>query len=270
MYDPQAKGPYNNNPQFNTLPKDEKWGGIMRALNTTNFEQANVGFVQFWLMDPFVDGLSDDNNPGHLVIDLGNISEDILKDGKKQYENGLPDRLGTSISSQTSWGKVPAAQSLVYAFDTDSENRKLQDVGFDGLSDDQEGEIYRNNPGPDYALDNYRFYLNASGSLLDRYRDYNNPEQNAPVEVGNLNRGSTTLPDVEDLDRDLTMNTIDSYYSYRIEVKPNTTINDRFVTDIKESLSPKLPDWSQVRTRWIQYKIPVQAFVEAVVGYCGF
>ena len=270
FYDPQAKGPYNNNPQFNTLPKQEKWGGNMRALNTTNFEQANVGFVQFWLMDPFVDGLSDTNNPGQLVIDLGNISEDILKDGKKQYENGLPDRLATSISAPTSWGKVPAAQSLVYAFDTDPQNRLLQDVGFDGLSDNQENEIYRNNPGPDYALDNYRFYLNASGSILDRYRDYNNPEGNAPVAVGNLNRGATTLPDVEDLDRDLTMNTIDSYYSYRIEVKPNTTINDRFVTDIKESLSPKLPDGSQVRTRWIQYKIPVQAFDEAVGGIADF
>ena len=49
----------------------------------------------------------------------------------------------------------------------------------------------------------------------------------------NTNQGSTTLPDVEDIDRDLTMNTIDSYFEYRIPIRPNTTINDKYVTDIR-------------------------------------
>jgi len=267
-YYPQEKGPYNNNGSFSSLNEDDRWAGIMRPMSTTNFENANVEFIQFWLLDPYVDGIATD--PGTLVFNLGNISEDILKDGKKQYENGLPDTSGTAITSKTSWGKVPASQSLLYAFDADEANRAIQDVGFDGLSDSEEAAIYTNNPSSDPALDNYDYYLNRSGSILERYKDFNNPDGNAPVAVSNSNRGSTTLPDVEDIDRDLTMNTVDSYFEYKIDIKPGTNIDDPFVTDIKEQLSPKLPNGNQVNTRWIQYKIPLSAFTDALGGISDF
>ena len=267
-YYPEEKGPYNNNESYTDLQEDDRWAGIMRPMSTTNFENANVEFIQFWLLDPYVDGIASD--PGTLVFNLGNISEDILKDGKKQYENGLPDESGTAISTETSWGKVPASQSLLYAFDAIESNRALQDVGFDGLNDSEEAAIYTSNSGPDPALDNYVYYLNRSGSLLERYKDFNNPDGNAPVAVSNTNRGSTTLPDVEDVDRDLTMNTVNSYFEYKIDIKPGTTINDPFVTDIKEQLSPKLPNGSQVNTRWIQYKIPLSAFSDALGGITDF
>lgn len=267
-YYPEKKGPYNNNPNFNTARQDQKWGGIMKAMSATNFEQSNVEFIQFWILDPYVDGIASD--PGTLVFNLGNISEDILKDGKKQYENGLPNTDGESLSSPTSWGQVPATQSLLYAFDSNTANRELQDVGYDGISDSEESKIYSNNPGDDPALDNYTYYLNKEGSILDRYMDFNNPEGNAPVAVSNIDRGSSSLPDVEDIDRDLTMNTINSYYEYKIDIKPETSINDPFVTDIKEGLSPQLPNGKQVATRWIQYKIPLSAFTNAVGGIADF
>ena len=38
------------------------------------------------------------------------------------------------------------------------------------------------------------------------------------IAVSDTDRGSTTLPDVEDINRDNTMNTIDSYYEYEIEI----------------------------------------------------
>lgn len=263
---PNQRGPYNANTNFGTLLSTQKWGGIMRSLSSTNFEQSNVEFVQFWVMDPYIDGIA--TGPGELVINLGNISEDILEDGRKQYENGLPIVGSNDLTTTTVWGKVPATQALVYAFDAAESNRVLQDIGFDGLDDEAEVAIYGS--GEDPALDNYEYYLNREGGILERYIDFNNPQGNSPVAVTNTNRGSTTLPDVEDIDRDLTMNTINSYYEYRIQIKPNTTIDDQYVTDIKDGMTPDLPNGSQLNRRWIQYKIPLSDFTDAVGGISDF
>lgn len=271
VYYPNSKGPYNNNPNFLGELANQKWGGMMRPLSSTNFEQSNVEFVQFWVLDPYVDGIA--TSSGELVFNLGNISEDILKDGRKQYENGLPGVESNDLVAPTSWGEVPATQSLVYAFDVNENNRILQDVGFDGLNDADEASVYSNNTGADPALDNYQYYLNREGGVLERYLDFNNPQGNSPVQVNNTDRGSTTLPDVEDIDRDLTMNTVNSYYEYRIAIKPNTTINDKYVTDIREDIisgKPNIPDGSEVRTRWIQYKIPLSDFTNAIGGISDF
>ena len=271
VYYPSVKGPYNNNPDFENEAPTEKWGGMMRSLSSTDFEQSNVEFVQFWVMDPYVDGIA--NGAGELVLNLGNISEDILRDGKKQYENGLPGVDSNDFVSPTSWGEVPATQSLVYAFDADENNRVLQDIGFDGLDDAREVDVYTNNAGDDPALDNYVYYLNREGSILERYQDFNNPQGNSPVSVTNTDRGSTTLPDVEDVDRDLTMNTVNSYYEYRVAIKPNTTINDEYVTDIIEGTASgdfRIPNGDEVNYRWIQYKIPLSDFTDAVGGITDF
>ncbi len=268
VYYPNQRGPYNANTNFATLTPDQKWAGIMRSLSSTNFEQSNVEFVQFWVLDPYVDGIA--TGPGELVINLGNISEDILEDGRKQYENGLPGVNSNDLTTATVWGRVPATQSLVYAFDADETNRGLQDIGYDGLEDADEATQGYTGPPEDPALDNYQYYLNREGGILERYFDFNNPDGNSPVEVTNTNRGSTTLPDVEDVDRDLTMNTINSYYEYRISIAPNTTINDQYVTDIKEGTTPNLPNGSQLNRRWIQYKIPLSDFTDAVGGISDF
>ncbi|SDQ26471.1 T9SS outer membrane translocon Sov/SprA [Flagellimonas zhangzhouensis] len=269
VYYPNNKGPYNANPSFENETPDSKWAGIMRPLSSTNFEQSNVEFVQFWVLDPYIDGETTDANAGELVLNLGNISEDILKDGRKQYENGLPSSTSTEVPRETIWGQVPSTQSLVYAFDADETNRTLQDIGLDGLDDAAEAAIY-NGPANDPALDNYQYYLNRDGGVLERYFDFNNTQGNSPVAVTDTNRGSTTLPDVEDIDRDLTMNTVNSYYEYRIEIKPNTTIDDKYVTDIREGQTPSLPNGTQLNRRWIQYKIPLSDFTDAVGGISDF
>ena len=270
-YFPGEKGPYNNNPDFEAEVPNEKWAGIMRSLSSTNFEQANVEFVQFWVMDPYVDGVT--KSPGELVLNFGNISEDILKDGRKQYENGLPGVESNDLTRDTDWGKVPQTQALVYAFDANENNRSLQDIGFDGLDDSEEGAIYTNNTGDDPALDNYEYYLNRSGTIIDRYKDFNSPDGNSPVQVNDTNRGSNTLPDVEDVDRDLTMNTVNSYYEYRIPIMPNATTDDQYVSDIRETQAvPEVgvPDGRDLDRRWIQYKIPLSDFTAAVGGITDF
>ena len=264
-YYPNTRGPYNTNTNFDGLQSDQRWAGIMRSINSTNFEQSNVEFIQFWVLDPFVDGVGPDQ--GELVFNLGNISEDILTDGRKQYENGLPttdNPVGTALTIPVPWGQVPSTQSLVYAFDADETNRTIQDIGLDGLNDAQEAAIYNGSPD-DPAGDNYEFYLARDGGILNRYFNFNNTQGNSPVAVGNNNRGSTTLPDVEDIDRDLTTNTINSYFEYRIPIRPNIDRTDPFVNDIRE-LDVETPNNSTVRARWIQFKIPIREFDNAIGG----
>src|SRR5690606_30242182 len=104
-YFPGERGPYNFNPETggtNTLPNtSSRWAGITRALTTTDFENSNVEYIQFWVLDPFIYEENAANNGGQLRFNLGSISEDILKTGRKQYENGLPPDGGTQGTTPT-------------------------------------------------------------------------------------------------------------------------------------------------------------------------
>ena len=256
-YYPNVKGPYNNDPSFTSRTKNDKWAGIMRGMSYSDFQESNIEFLQFWVMDPYYSGEYSGN--GELVFNLGNISEDVLKDGRKQYENGLPGLSSTSSINTSSWGKVPAAQSLIYAFDDNSSNRALQDIGLDGLNDAEESRIYNNNVATspnDPAMDNYEYFLARSGGILNRYYNYNGTQGNSPVAVTNTNRGSTTIPDYEDINGDYTMNTANNYLEYRVRIKPNITTADPYVNDIRV-VSVEAPNGQQVSARWIQFKIPI-------------
>ena len=255
-YFPSERGPYNNNSSFNLNPK-ENFGGIMRSLTSTNFEQGNVEYIQFWVLDPYVgNGRSEPTNTGKIYFNLGEISEDILKDGRKQYENGLgPDQV--LVNPQPIWGDVPASQSLIYAFDANTNNRTNQDVGLDGLSNNAEATVYDNFASePDPAADDYTFYLNTSGGVKERYKNYNGVQGNSAVDINDPNQGATTLPDVEDINRDNTMNTINAYYEYSIDMKPDMTVGQNYVTDVRETQAT-LPNGDVTTARWIQFKIPV-------------
>ena len=266
-YYPKERGPYNNNiaaagTQILPNPKDN-FGGITRALNSTNFEQGNVEYIQFWILDPYVgNGALPQNsiNTGKIYFNLGSISEDILRDGQKQFENGLPEAGASTISVPTIWGKVPVSQSLVYAFDTNEANRAVQDVGFDGLTDANEGTIYTNFAGlADPAADNYAFFVTATGSVLERYKNYNGTQGNSPVNVSDTNRGSTTIPDVEDINRDNTMDSFNAYYEYSIDIEPGMNVGiSKYVTNvINTSAATPGANIETTQARWIQFKIPV-------------
>ena len=266
-YFPRERGPYNYNPDYvdGITPAEatQNWGGIMRPITSTNFEQTNVEYIQFWVLDPFygvpADPGIDPANTGVLEINLGEISEDILKDNRKQYENGLPGTNGEATTFTTVWGEVPVSQSLIYAFDTDTGNRPLQDVGFDGLGDDDERAMFQQYAGlDDPAADNYVFFLNTDGDVIDRYKNYNGTQGNSPVDIGSSNRGNTTLPDTEDINRDNTMNTIDAYYRYTINIEPGAVVGSGYLVDERISQTDiTLQDNSTTRARWLLYKIPV-------------
>ncbi|RDI52174.1 T9SS outer membrane translocon Sov/SprA [Flavobacterium glaciei] len=255
-YYPSDRGPYNNSLNSAANPRDN-FGGIMRSLNSTNFEQGNVEYIQFWILDPYVgNGQAPQSNTGKIYFNLGEISEDVLKDGRKQYENGLgPDQI--LVNPQPLWGDVPASQSLIYAFDTNAANRKNQDVGLDGLANDKEASVYTNFASElDPAADDYIFYLNTTGGILERYKNYNGTDGNSAVDITDPNRGSSTVPDVEDINRDNTMNTINAYYEYSIDVQPNMSVGQNYITDIRNT-QVTLPDGSTTDARWLQFKIPV-------------
>ena len=196
------------------------------------------------------------SNSGKLYFNLGEISEDVLKDGRKQYENGLgPDQIVTN--PRPLWGNVPASQSLIYTFDTNSTNRTNQDIGLDGLKNDEEASTYSNfATETDPAADDYNYYLNASGDVLERYKNYNGTDGNSAVSIDTPNRGATTFPDVEDINRDNTMNTINAYYEYSIDMKPVMEVGQNYVTDIRNT-QVELPDGTTTEARWLQFKIPV-------------
>ena len=287
-YYPQERGPYNYNPLalnsggFSNTDAKNNFGGIMRAINSTNFEQSNVEYIQFWMLDPYYDfnnptAETDHSNTGQIYFNLGEISEDVLKDSRKQYENGLPSSSSSNTLTHTTvWGKVPSSQSLIYAFDVDGANRGAQDVGFDGVGDADEKNLTGIAPGfaalNDPAGDNYQYFLSAGASTVQGcYKNYNGVEGNSPVDINNDNRGSTTLPDVEDINRDNTMNEANAYYEYKIEMAPYDTtvttpngpvtmhVGSNFITDVVETEVPStnVPNQNSTRARWIQFKIPV-------------
>ncbi|MDP5045031.1 MAG: cell surface protein SprA, partial [Leeuwenhoekiella sp.] len=260
-YYPQERGPYNYSldAQDGILENPEQnFGGIMRQFASTDFEQANVEFIEFWLMDPFIYAENATNTGGRLTLNLGNISEDILKDGRKQYENGLPQDGGVTNTTPTVWGKVPTNQALIYAFDTEGAQRTNQDVGYDGLSDDQEAANFPAFAGlEDPAGDNYQYFVAAQGSVLDRYKQYNGQEGNSPVDVSQTNRGSTTIPDTEDINRDFTMNTVDSYYEYQLDITRATlNVENEFIVDQRD-IEVTLQNGNTLPVTWYQFKVPI-------------
>lgn len=274
-YNPQERGPYNYNPAAagtNNLPNPrDNFGGIMRSINTTNFEQSNVEYIQFWVMDPYIYPENSGSQGGNIHFNLGNISEDVLKDGRKQYENGLPEGEGEANVINTSFGNVPADQSLVYAFDTEGDARTLQDAGYDGILDAEEATKFSDFAGlSDPSADNYEYFLNTEGNILERYRDYNGTQGNSPTQVTDTNRGNTTLPTTEDINRDNTMNTINSYFEYEVPFFPGMNIdNNQYITDVKE-ITTTLRNGQELPVRWLQFKVPIFEPTEAIGGIADF
>ncbi len=293
-YFPSERGTYNfdtgtsvnANGTFSN-PQD-RWGGIMRPLTTNNFDQANVEYIQFWVKDPYEaysitneEGLPvgvDPNNPtnqvGELFINLGNISEDILKDNRKMYENGMPADGSSTNITQSVWGNVPTNQSILYAFDVDDAARRNQDIGLDGLRNEDELSFYQSKVLDisklnlnDISSDNFNFFRstefdNNNASVLTRYKNFNNTEGNSPTanqSTESYPTSSTTYPDVEDINKDQTMNTVESYFEYKVSLNRNDLVKGiNNIVDEKET-EVTLSDGSTSKTKWYQFRIPVRS-----------
>ena len=279
-YYPRERGSYNYDDLdaagFLAAP-EKRWAGITRALPLTNFQKHNIMYLEFWLQDPYEhysitpqEGSDNNGKPieqGTLFFNLGNISEDILKDGEKQYENGLSTDANDLVQNKTVWGNVPSQAKSLYAFDDNENHRALQDVGLDGLNDAQEKDFFKKFKNlSDPSADNYRFFRSSDydkiqASVLQRYKDYNNTQGNAAI--GSLNPENyptmaTTFPDAEDLDKNQTMNTLDGYYQYEVSLaKTDWVVGKNHIVDIKKTLR-KNPEGSSQKITWYQFRIPLQ------------
>ena len=297
-YFPNERGSYNydtNNVGADgkfTDPED-RWAGITRALTTTDFEQSNIEYIQFWLMDPYEnysitnkEGFPQGVNPndpanqvGDIYFNLGNISEDILKDGRKMYENGLPaDALSTDNTAPTIWGKIPTNQSLLYAF-SDKDNERLnQDIGLDGLNDEQETQQFGSTFGADPSNDDYSYFRSSeydanNATILERYKKYNNTQGNSPtnnLSPENYPTSATTFPDTEDINKDQTMNSVESYYQYKVSLNKNDLVVGQNNIVDEKNVTVKLVDGSERKSRWLQFRIQVTTPDEVINNITGF
>ena len=291
-YYPTERGPYN----FDTSPTtisagittngrladpSTRWAGIMRTIETPNFEETNVEYIEFWLMDPFI--YNTNSAGGKLYINLGDISEDVLLDHKKAFENGLPTSPEMTGVDSTQWGVVPKYQALVNSFDANLDARKYQDVGYDGLTNDNEknyfnsylqsiasiygtGSVAYQLALNDPSSDNYHYfrgtdYDDLGYNILQRYKYYKNSDGNSPTpDMSNESypTSATNNPNSEDINRDNTLNELERYYQYEINLNPNEmVIGENYITDIYTA-SVKLPNGNSEKVKWYQFKVPVK------------
>ena len=296
-YYPEERGQYNISadeiaPDGKLTNPAKRWGGMMRKLDNTDFEKANIEYIQFWLMDP---ALTNPDHPtdynGELYINLGDVSEDILRDGKKSFENGMPvsDADEGRVES-TFWGRVPRTTSTVNAFSNETGSRERQDLGLDGLNDDQEKtwpayktyvETLRGKVNPDVisrwsrdlfsplndpAGDNFHFYRGTDYDemevpILERYKHYNGTQGNSPATEQQTERygtAATTIPDVEDINQDNTLNEYEKYYEYKIILAPHMMeVGKQHIAE-KKIRKVTLRNGETVDVTWYQFKIPLR------------
>lgn len=295
---PKDRGPYNYETSPLSITGDgkfinpkAKWGGLMRSIDQTDFETANIEYIEMWVQDPFV--LDPNSNGGQFYINLGNISEDVLKDSRRFYENGLPTpNLPAQVDSSI-WGVVPRNPTQVTnAFSNDPRDRPYQDVGYDGLTDSSElvvrrqdyldvlasnfgvnSKIYQDAVN-DPSADNYSYYrgdhLDAENAgILSRYKRYSNPQGNSPIADNNaqFSSAATLYPDQEDANHDNTLNETEEYFQYMVYLKPPTspemTIGSNYIVD-KKVVGVKLVDGSVRNETWYQFRIPIDSYNKKV------
>lgn len=309
-YYPTERGPYNYDAQpslvsagldanGNLNKPQSRWGGMMRSLQTTDFEASNIEYIQFWVMDPFNGDvpLAERNTTGELYFNLGNISEDVLRDSYKSAENVLP---APSTASQngganlpydtTAWGKIGTTQPLVNAFNNDPGDRPAQDVGLDGLSNADEQGFFADflnrvkgispaayaKVSADPSADDFHFFRGddydpASPTLntLERYKKWVGLDGNSPVTTGSYSKAATNAaPNVEDINRDNSLSTSESYYQYHISLKPSdfaAGVGNNYITDVLER-DISVANKGTKSIKWYQFKIPLKTSEAQKIG----
>ena len=294
-YFPKERGTYNYNPSVDSRGKlftgadasavglRNKFAGISRAITfDTDFDNANIEYLEFWLMDPFLKNANPDapgsrvnvtdqdgndaanTTGGDLILNLGNVSEDVLKDNSQhEFENGLPTTNDpkdvTDNSNATVWGRVTRQQFLTDAFNAAPGARTAQDVGLDGLSD--ANEKTQTQFGPTYTAlddpsgDDFRHHLDPSYNqnntkILGRYKNYDGYDGNSRE---NSQLSSTAFPDKEDLNRDNVVQDVERYYEYKMSLRPGgLDVGSNFIID---KVTNKV---NGDNVTWYQFRVPIR------------
>ncbi len=300
-YYPNERGPYNFNPDVNsdgTLNNPtQHWGGMMRKIDNSDFEENNIEYIEFWMLDPFIysreEGKASEYG-GDLYFNLGEVSEDVLRDGKKFYESGMPVD-GSTNWTETQWGRIPNQATVTYAFATTNGSRALQDVGLNGLNDEQElafapyksyldevqskvstqvwDSIQADPAGDDYHYFRGTDYDQMQASIIRRYKYINNPQGNSPDNESRTETYDTsykTTPDVEDINQDYTLNEYEKYYQYHVSIRPeDLVVGQNFIVDKRET-TPGLRQGGRGKADWYLFRIPLDEFQQKVGSISDF
>ena len=286
-YFPNERGQYNYSTDLlpSGLLRDPKsnYGAITKSIsNDTDFDRTNIQYIEFWLMDPFIDGengkvldgIFNKNNDtgGKLIFNLGNVSEDIMKDNVHAFENGLSHDYSNEGIKFNEWGRVTSKQYLTNFFENNSTSRLNQDVGLDGLKNDDENNYFKDNfldkmnltsegklkIEKDVSADNFKYYLGSdldesNIKILERYKYINGMEGNTPLNSGgNFSAQGSPYPENEDLNDDNTLSDTESYYEYEIDLNPSELDVGR------NNIVDKIIDKSGNAT-WYQFRVPIRS-----------
>lgn len=210
VYLPNQKGYYNWYPSLDD--KSKNWAGIMKPLSTTasNLTDENIEFIEFWV------NVASGQPDLRLNIDLGQISEDVIPNGVLDTEDG----------------------------DGNDNLEQEDDTGLDGLgAEDRVGWFDAQEPGynsnnTDPSNDNYTY---ASGSL--DFLGINGTE-------GNSKSVEFKLPDTEDLDRNFTIDAVNSYFRYEVKLDTNQATNP-FIQ-------------GKGGSGWYLYRIPLKDYIKTI------
>jgi len=300
-YFPAERGMYNYTTNLDrngylSNPK-QNFGAVVRGLTADNdFDNANTEYLTFWMLDPFADIVRDgspngnkkNTKGGKLKFHLGDISEDFIPDGRNNFENGLLPTGKFSTPIEGKWGKSPSIQFLTDAFDNQDGSREKQDVGLDGLSNSEE-RIYKEIPTylqnikskldpevykkfeKDPSGDDFKFFIDEEydkegKNLLERFKNYLGLENNSPVITAQSNNVATpsnsVMPDKEDVNADNTINDVENFYEYDIDLQPGLDVNKGFIVD-KVTVQG-------TNATWYLFRVPVKQFTRKVGDIDGF
>jgi len=218
LFDPAERGIYNPNKNYASVSRDSVWGGMMRALSVynTNLNNENVDFIEITMK--VAEGMGSD---AKMYIELGQISEDLIPNRILDTEDGI-----TAANPQR-----------------DDILNEGEDIGIDGLNNDQERALYGNND-EDPARDDYRFSAQGSDNPQD-YTRVNGMEGNVGQERG-------PFPDAEDLNNNRGLDLDNSYFRYEVNLDPNPATN------------PQIIGGGDNPNGWRQYRIPIRTGYTAV------
>lgn len=293
-YFPEERGMYNYNPDLNSegylKNPEDNFGALMRGITfDADFDNSNVEYLEFWLLDPFKDNVRDGRKPdgtrnntgGKLVFHLGDISEDVIPDSRFNFENGIqPTESATSPPVVTSWGKAPKVQFITDAFDNDEGSRAKQDIGLDGLNNEEEREFghiksFLDQVRPkltaeayakieaDPSNDDFKFFLDDSYDsnqfIVERFKNYLGMENNAPPVSENdlITPATTATADKEDINQDNTINDVESYHEYEVELNSDAlSVGNGYIVD----------KVSSGNADWYLFRVPLRTAKRNSVG----
>ncbi len=299
-YYPGERGAYNlstdvdENGKF--LHPTEKWGGMMRKMDNTDFEAMNIEYIEFWMLDPFIYSKDKPGNyGGDFYVNLGEVSEDILKDGKKYFESGMPIDGDSTYYTTTVWGRVPNTTSVTYAFNNQGNARQMQDIGLNGLNSEEErtyptyakylqamqgrvnAQVF-DSLQADPAGDNYHYYRGtdfdrARMPILERYKRINMPEGNSPDSENSPESYETaykTTPDVEDMNQDYTLNEYEKYFQYHVSIRPEDMVVGRNHIVDKRAYTATLRNGNKELVNWYLFRLPLKEWDSKVGSISDF